>query len=213
MKRIVLAIVLGTVVIVQGKVQPYAGLGGGFSLMENATVNVNGSKAGEFDVDAGPNIEGAFGFDFLGSIPARTELSVAYQENELRSLKPSDGSSRIPTDGNISIGTVMANLYLDILDYGSDHASNVAHNPLYPYLFAGAGIACAWIDDGTDSKYDTLPAGNIGAGIGYFVTERLIADFKYKYLVTGRFEGMFGNKKVDVNMSSHQFQFGLRYLF
>lgn len=107
-----------------------------------------------------------------------------------------------------TIFSIMANGYID---FANDTA-------LTPFITAGLGFARVdvgrittplapgvWLSGGRDTVF----AYNLGAGVGFAVTEQVTIDFKYRYFAT---EGpKIVNTEIDVG--SHNLYAGIRYSF
>ena len=210
---IVLLAAVSFVAMAEAKVRPYASLSGGLSLINNADVSATlygdppMTGTGKLDVNTGGNIEGALGIGLSGGVPIRLEVAAGYQRNSLHALDTPNGS--VPVDGSISIGTLMGNIYYDVMD--GESASQ--DDPLVPYVFGGVGVIHANGDLDGEKTNDSLPAANIGVGLGYYLSEHLMADLKYKYLFAKDLKVSDDTGSVDIEMSAHQFQIGLRYFF
>jgi opacity protein-like surface antigen len=211
MKNAILVLVLGMAGISFGEAQPYASIGAGWSLLPKSNLkNQAGTTLGKMEADAGPNIEGAVGVAF-GAMPIRLEAALFYQHNNLSEFQPSDGSPTEPVDGDIQLGAVMGNLYIDFIDFNGIRPKTDYLSAACPYIFLGAGAAHASGNIDGDRRNDTVPAGQVGLGMGYYVSSNLVLDFRYKYFVSRYLEITSGGTKLEV--SSHQLQFGVRYMF
>ena len=78
-----------------------------------------------------------------------------------------------------------------------------------PYISGGVGLAKIEINDEDESLDDTVFAYQIGAGVGYAVSEKVTIDIKYRYFATSdpKFEEVGGE------FASHNFLLGVRVNF
>ena len=213
MKRIILMVLIGCISTVDGKVHPYASLRGGVSLAKKANVKATlygtppQTGESEFDIDPGANIEGALGMGISGGIPIRLELAGGYQQNELNTL----GGE--PIDGKFSTGTVMANLYFDLVEFDAPYEYNPYNDPLVPYFFLGAGAAFVEGELEGETEDDTVAAANAGFGVAWILSEQLWMDLQYKYLVAKDLVIEDSTGKAEIELVTHQLQVGVRYMF
>ena len=169
----------------------YVGVNGGVSILNDSDISVDTK---DLSYDTGYNIEGVFGYTFNAW---RAELALNWQKNDLDKL----GS--YPITGDLTVFGGMLNGYYDFK----------AGAGFTPYLLAGLGVLNVnfeFNEEGVDD-HDTVFAGQLGVGVGYAVTENIILDLKYKYLMSQDFEIVYGD--IDVSLSGHQIQFGVRYQF
>jgi opacity protein-like surface antigen len=151
--------------------------------------NSNGN--GSLGLDDSYNIEGAFGVGFAKAF--RAELALGYQKN--------DFSDETDAPDDMSMISYMVNGYYDIANESS----------FTPYVLAGLGLMDTTINDSVDGDSDDMLWGaQLGAGVGYELSESVILDLKYKYLMAE--EGDFGGTKVE-KIGGHQIQLGARYQF
>ena len=169
----------------------------------------------------------AIGYDFdkKFGVPIRAELEyAAFSEAEAKRSFTSD-DEHITMKQKFNIQTLFVNAYWDI-DTGTQFT---------PYV--GAGIGMGFIktkgsergydvtdpDDswnfGTGSKNVTNFAWNVGAGLGYDITENWTVDAGYRFVGLGSVktktysddEGTMKGKTD--NLYQHQFAVGIRYTF
>lgn len=157
----------------------------------------------------------AAGYNWIDyDIPVRTELEYMYRSD----FKYKYEDANATYSNEINIQTVMLNLYWDFYNSTS----------FTPYITGGAGVAIIDEDYSTTgltttgvSKTTTNLALNVGAGVGWNLTDSLLLDLEYRY-------DYFGNgKKVTMtgaaatgdyeaqakNLSTHSVLLGLRYQF
>lgn len=157
-----------------------------------------------FDADTGFALGAAIGYAF--NQYARLEAELAYQKNDLD--KAGVPGVSIDVSGDVEIFSIMANGYID---FANDTA-------LTPFISAGLGFARVdvsrittplapgvWLNGGRDTVF----AYNLGAGVGFAVTEQVTIDFKYRYFATE--DPKIVNTEIDVG--SHNLYAGIRYSF
>jgi opacity protein-like surface antigen len=151
-----------------------------YEIVERVDTN-NSSK---FDLNTGLVLNGAIGYNF-GS--ARLEGAVGYQKHDFKDF-----------DDDISLLTLMANAYYDF-DTGSD---------IRPYIMGGLGMAhvnMSWTSDDED-----VFAWQLGAGLGFKVSENTTLDLGYRYLKPSDFDTHYLG---DGELECHNIMLGLRYEF
>lgn len=142
------------------------------------------TDAGDIDLDNGLVLNGAVGYNF-GS--ARLEAAIGYQNHDLNLF-----------NSDVALLTLMANAYYDI-----DTDSSVR-----PYIMGGVGLANAHTS--WDDEDETELAWQVGAGLGFEITDNTTLDLGYRYLKPNDFFNAFmGN----VKSKSHNVMLGLRYQF
>lgn len=128
-------------------------------------------------------------------MPVRAEVALAYEKNDMDKLTIS-GFGSTSANEDVELITVMANGYYDI---NTD-------TPLTPYVLAGLG----WLHVDVGGDTGDHIAGQFGAGVGYEVTEGVVLDLKYKYLMS---IGDVDVEGVDVAVAGHTIQIGARFTF
>ncbi|MBC8524237.1 MAG: porin family protein [Chlorobium phaeobacteroides] len=177
---------------------PYASLSAGLGFLTNSSADDGVVKVEDvWGFNTGYLVNGAVGLD--GDM-YRVEAAIGYQSNSIDTLL----GIEIPGDWNwrVSILSFMANGYLDIESEGST---------VTPYLTAGAGIANVSFNDGITSDDDTVFAYQLGAGIGFEVSEDTTVDVGYRYFATSDVDP--GGYGVDYSMASHNAVVGVRFAF
>lgn len=201
----------------------YIGLKGGYEYKDQGSSKVSDNAAAatnnnatnhSWKNDSGYAIGGAVGYNFAGmGLPVRAEAEYLYHDQFKYSATNSTTGA---FSSKIDIHTVFANFYYDI-------KTSTAFTP-----YVGAGLGVAWINQKVastftgwtptshDGNYDTTNfAWNVGAGVGYSVTDNVVLDLGYRYT-------SFGDaKKVDngrisfraKDLSGHSALLGLRYQF
>ena len=136
----------------------------------------------------------------------RLEGEVSYGRNEVDSV---DGIS-IPSGYSIetSLLNFMFNGYYDFKS-GSD---------LTPYITAGAGFSRVEADINlvpiVDDNYDdTVFAYQLGAGVGYAMSEIMTLDFRYRFLGTADPEFSYPGGTAEAEIFSHNLTVGIHMAF
>jgi opacity protein-like surface antigen len=151
----------------------YVSAGLGLSVPND--LDVEDSGGGSFTLDNSFALGGAIGYKFKDFM--RIEGEVAYQKNDLDNIKhPSIGS--VPIDGDTTSTALLLNVYTDFMNDG----------PVFTFLSIGAGMAKveANVDSvlGVDLDLhadDTDFAYQLGAGVGYVMSENVVLELKYRY--------------------------------
>lgn len=191
----------------------------GFALLNDAGMSASELDGIGVSVDieskSGMGLGLALGYDFGNSM--RIEGEYAYQKNDMDKLAMSyEGvGMSLGLDGDTSSSTFLVNAYYDFTNLSA----------VTPYMSAGIGYSkveaeIAGLSGSEDlvedeelvlegSEDDSVLAYQVGAGVGFAVSETLILDAKYRYFATEDldFEG------VDVEHSSHNFYVGIRLGF
>jgi opacity protein-like surface antigen len=191
----------------------------GFALLNDA--GVGGPDLDDMGVsmdiesESGLSLGLALGYDFGNSM--RIEGEYAYQKNDMDKLAMSyEGvGMSLGLDGETNSHTFLMNAYYDF--------SNLSG--ITPYMSAGIGYSTVEADisgvSGTEglvgdeelelegSEDDSVIAYQVGAGVGFAVSETMTLDAKYRYFATEDldFDG------ADVEHSSHNFYAGIRLGF
>ncbi len=163
---------------------------------------------------------GAIGFDWSKNfnVPIRTELEYLYRTGFGSRQNPSYTNAAVATQYS-SIGynqSLMVNAYYDIKEFSKTFV---------PYV--GGGLGASWNNTTTDSAAaapgSTWSRGrrstqdfawNIGAGVGYSVTDHIVLDVSYRYSHLG--DSAVGEKSSSEQtstMTANELLFGVRYVF
>ena len=179
-KLLMTSVMVSAISISSFAASPYLSIGAGVSLLDDAEIG----GLVDLPYDMGYNVEGAFGYAFNSW---RAEIALGYETSDFE-----DANS------GIELFSVMANGYYDF-NTGSAFT---------PYLLAGLGVINAEIEE-AELDADPVIGGQLGAGVGYALSENVIIDLKYKYFISDDldFEG------IDVSLGGHQFQLGARFQF
>ena len=201
-----------------------SGSGAGFYLGANIGANFLGDS--EFDTaaagrvdndyDTGFALSGQVGYDTGQLWPyggLRGELELSYRENEIDQHSIAAlGGQQPGSTGTASTTAVMANLFHDFQ----------TGTPLTPYVGGGIGYAWSSLDDyGVRAAPNALDdddsafAWQLGAGLGYAVTEQATVSLDYRYFSTraDATSNVGGSVNSDVDLDSHTVMLGLRYRF
>lgn len=165
------------------------------STISDTTINM--------EFDNGLALGFAFGYDFGNT---RLEWDISHQKNNFEKASLS-GYNSVDLTGNVTSLTLLMNGYYDFTNSSA----------FTPYITGGLGIATIEIkdwnisDSGLSSFNErcTAYAYQVGAGIGYAITEKITIDTKYRYFATEdlKFDG------IKTEYANHNFLFGIRINF
>lgn len=181
------------------------------------TASVVGSK---FKTDTAGAIGAAIGYNWMDAdLPIRTELEYMYHSDFKYGYEDSNSTL---TD-KINLQTLMLNAYWDFYN-------STAFTP-----FINGGVGVAWVKEkfstglgsGATTVALTTPktktsanfAFNVGAGVGWSITDAVVLDLAYRYNYYGdgyKASATSTNKTVDSqikDISTHDVLLGLRYQF
>ncbi len=192
---------------------------GGSFLDATKSSSTNSTATGassKFKTDSSFAVGGAVGYNWMDyDVPVRTELEYMYRGDF--KYRYTDSNSTL-TD-KIDLHTLMLNGYWDF--YNSTDFT--------PYINGGVGIA--WVEEkfstGTitdaltspGSKTSTNFAFNLGAGVGWSMTDSILLDlaYRYNYFGNGKSVTATGTTKTVTskvkNIGTHDVLVGLRYQF
>ncbi|MDX1811203.1 MAG: outer membrane beta-barrel protein [Gammaproteobacteria bacterium] len=163
--------------------------------------SVSGIEKWKFDTGYSSAL--AFGYKME---QVRLEGEVSYGRNEVDSV---DGIL-IPSGYSIetSLLNFMFNGYYDF-NFG---------NALTPYLTAGAGFSRVEADINMasvidDKYYDTVFAYQIGAGLGYAISEIMTLNFRYRFLGTADPVFSYPGGTAEAEIFSHNLTVGIHMAF
>ena len=199
MKRIVLVIIYCCFLLLPALSLAASGLYGsvnaGVSWLADADWSMNGVNIGEAEYDAGYTVGVALGYM---RDPFRVEGEIAYQANDMDTFN----SLSHPADFNLI--TYLANGYYDVDTGGA----------FTPYVTVGLGAATvSFSETGSIDEDDTVFAYQLGVGVGYTMNERLILDFRYRYLATQDPEFSDPPNVFEAETASHNLTVGFRMNF
>lgn len=157
-----------------------------------------------FDADTGFAIAASAGYAF--NRYTRLEAELAFQKNDLD--KAGILGVSFDASGDVEIFSMLLNGYLDFAN----------ETVLTPFITAGVGFARVdvsritfplfpgvWLNGGRDTVF----AYQVGAGVGFAVTNQVTIDFKYRYFATE--DPKIVNTKMD--LGSHNLYAGIRCSF
>ena len=185
--------------VVQAETSPYVSIGGGYAGLFDSDISWSGG-GGELEYDPGYVIEGAAGMEF-DTVSVRAELAISYQENDGDTFTEG-GVSMDASDVTVSALAFMLNGYYDIQ----------TESAITPYVLAGFGFIRADLDTGDIDESDTVLAGQVGAGVGYAVSDGVTIDLKYKLVTSQDIEFKDEDGKNEVENMGHQIQLGVRVM-
>jgi opacity protein-like surface antigen len=208
MKKIVFGLTgffLALPVLCLGATDWYDSVNTGVTFVSNSDIKYNElgfSGSQKFEYGAGYSVGVAFGNI---TEPIRFEGEVSYRHNEFESV---DGIS-IPS--GYSIETSQQNfLFNGYFDFNSGSSFT-------PYLTAGAGFSRVEADINlmpiSDEFDDTLFAYQIGAGVGYVISEIMTFDFRYRFLSAADPEFSYPGGTVEAEIFSHKLTIGVHMAF
>ncbi len=165
----------------------------------------------KLDMGSGLTLLGAIGCDY-GDY--RIEAELGYQKNDIKNTKYTPivtpapvATASTPTDGDVSVLSLMANCYYDF-DLGGVEL----------YATAGVGVAQVSFDDlkpegETESitEHETTLAWQVGAGVAAPIADNIKLDLRYRYFATTDFDVAHGSDNT--NVESHSVLLGLRVGF
>jgi len=189
----------------------YGSINTGLAIMSDSDVNETysvpglGSSSDSFKVkfDSGYTIGGAVGYMMEN---LRLEGEISYQENDI------DKVSGFNASGDIDALTFLANGYFDF-DIGGT---------IKPFITAGLGFSNVEISEPGFSEDDNVFTYQIGAGVGFALSETVTLDCMYRYLGASDFEysyselvpGVgFATLNGEAEIASHNFTLGVRIAF
>lgn len=186
---------------------PYMSGNIGYADVSNSIVEIKSAPlvpSNKIDFDSGYLLSGSFGYNFGA---ARIEGEVGYQNSNFGNLQ--NNAIGFDVSGEASALSFMVNGYYDFFN----------HSYFSFFLTGGLGIAQVDFSDIVLPPYtdvvvridgdDNVFAYQIGAGVGYSMTEQLMLDFKYRYFVTE--DPDLGIAKTE--FESHNLLVGIRYQF
>ena len=183
MKKLILAVFIGTCVMAQAKPRPYVSVyGGGSGLQETDwSYTYNSTPGNKFKYDVGGVYGAAIGTS-IGSLPIRIEVEYSSRKNDINDRKSSYGG-----DGDMTSTALMVNLYYDFKNF--DGLYDYLFESVYPYVFIGVGGVDAEIKVSSPSwlagtASETVFAGQVGIGFGLEITDHIIFDLKGRVMMT-----------------------------
>ncbi len=176
---------------------PYAGLTVGLAYLNDSSLK--GSKSGDLSYDDGEAYSYAHGLDF-GCV--RIEGEIGYQKNDFDTFNPGG----VVGNGDLSILSLLANGY---------YYCEIGDSSVVPILSAGIGAAnVEYEDKSVDfSEDDIVLAYQVGAGMGFRVSETVTINAMYRYFSTDNANFEEAGDEVELDISSHNVMFGLKVNF
>jgi opacity protein-like surface antigen len=174
----------------------------GAAMLADADITEPGFNA-ELGSDTGVALGIALGYAYSNNI--RAEIEFAYQTNDADTLEAFGVGLNATGDTTSSAG--LLNCYYDFVNDSS----------FIPFITAGIGYAKVELNDfnlsgsgmPNSNEDDEVFAYQVGAGVGYVVSEKIILDFKYRYFGTDDPEF----DVTEVEYASHNFYVGIRAFF
>ncbi|MBF0402075.1 MAG: porin family protein [Magnetococcales bacterium] len=144
----------------------------------------------KLEFDAGVNLSAAVGMRLQQTV--RLELEGSYRKADAN--KRVSGSTSTNLDGDVTIKTLMGNIYWDL----------PVKLQMQPYLVGGVGVGWGNVSVSGENDHRTDLAYQVGGGFSYDLSDKVTADIGYRY---------FGMQYPVVNIGVHEFLVGLRYGF
>jgi opacity protein-like surface antigen len=197
----------------------YGGLHGGMNITHDGDVDeyffFDSTTVGKAEYDLGSAFGGSLGYKSASSW--RLELEVTYRRNGFDEIDWNHFSKvgDFETKGDVASLAFMANAFWDI-DTGTK---------LTPSLGAGLGVVQVTFDDVADADgplFDETETGlgaQLGAGLGYELTEALTLSLDYRFFVAfvsptaDPGQPGIGGEEFDMEYTNSTFLLGLRYRF
>jgi opacity protein-like surface antigen len=167
-----------------------------------------GSGSAELSYDNAFLFEGALGYAFGNSVRSclayitRLELALSYYMYDWDTWKQG-GSSFDQSKNSTSFLNVMVNGFWDF-----DNDSRFT-----PFLQGGIGFSAAEIDYQNDKSDDTVFAGQLGGGVNFELTPRVLLEATYRYHFSEDFEFKSGGQTIEIENTQHQFLLGAQWRF
>ncbi|MEN8123433.1 MAG: OmpW family outer membrane protein [Bacteroidota bacterium] len=162
-------------------------------------------QGGNFEIesDTGIAFGAAVGYAYGNNI--RMEAELAYQKNDIDQVNVPGVGSSVTAGGDTSSYALLLNGYYDFTN----------NSAFTPFISAGIGYAKVEVNDfivngiPIGSEEDKVFAYQVGAGVGYAISETLILDLKYRYFATA--DPKFDTAEAEY--ASHNFYVGIRAFF
>ena len=197
----------------------YVGLHGGPNITHDGDVDefffFDSTTVGKAEYDSGYAVGGSLGYK--SEHIWRVEIEVTYRRNGFDESDWShfSKSGRFETNGDVASLAFMANVFWDI-DTGTKFT---------PSLGMGLGVAQVAFDDVSDADgplFDETETGlafQLGAGLGYALTEVLTLSLDYRFFVAfvsptaDPGQPGIGGEEFNMEYTNSSFWLGLRYQF
>jgi len=174
----------------------------GFAKADDSELTDSTGITVDTEFDTGLSFGAALGYDFN---TLRVEGEISYQQNDI---------DKIGTEGDYFDATGDAVVLSFLMNGYYDFVNSSAFTP---YVSAGLGLAQIEFNNlnisrlgfSGSSDEDTVFAYQIGAGVGYAITEKVTIDVKYRYFGTADSE----YDTTEAEFASHNVFFGIRLNF
>ena len=178
----------------------YGGVKAGVAMATDSDITITGLPTVEIEYDTGFTVGGAIGYIMENF---RLEGEISYQASDVDSIA-GVSLDLLGVSAEVSALTFLANGYWDF----------VTESGFTPYLTAGIGATKVELEmTGEPSEDDTVFAYQLGAGVGFALSETVELDFGYRYLGATDAEFTDGIDKAEVTIGSHNLLVGLRFAF
>ncbi len=186
--------------------QFYLGVHGGANFVQDSDLEDPLVADAEARFDTGFALGGVGGYRFgvNDSLSVDVEGEVTYRDNALDEFDIAGAD--FDASGDVYSLALMANAWVNW---------EIGDSGFAPYLGGGLGAVIVDIDDpeiagiALEDGDDTVFGGQVGAGLGYSVTEHVVVSLDYRFLITEDpdFDG------TDAEYQNHTVLLGVRYLF
>lgn len=171
-------------------------------VIPGGTGGVGGGSASEFLFDDGTSLGLAVGRQFRNGV--RSDLSLDWLRNDVDAVRDADGNK---TDSNntLDAASLMLNLWYDF----------ALSREVMPYVGGGlGGRRLKLTGEGSGSVDDTVFGYQLGAGLGWAVSDRMALSLDYRYLNgdAPRFEADDGSA-FESEFQAQTIGVSARYLF
>lgn len=205
-----------------GTLGPYVSVMGGLNWVAAQDLNQNNLDFVEMEfnqpLDSGYATGLALGWRF--PIGLRPEVELSYRKNSLTQFnnRVYEGGGSIDGKGKEEATSLMANLWYDALNLPAPFSR------FTPYIGGGLGyttLSVSGLEAGGvqfgDTHRDTVSAYQLGAGVGFELTDQWSMSLDYRYLKTrdAHFGDIQGLPQGDVSTdySAQSLMLGLKYWF
>jgi opacity protein-like surface antigen len=159
----------------------------------------------DIEFDTGFTTSAYGGYEFGNGL--RLEGELTYKQADMHIDKLMLGGIISNIDSDVSIFGTMANVFFDFKN----------SSPVTPYIGGGIGFASVYVGQGRltngvsiwEEDYDRVFAYQVGAGVGYNVTNNVTLDLGYRYFDTSDLKIYL----YDAKFASHNVVAGARFKF
>ncbi|HED30324.1 MAG TPA: porin family protein [Prosthecochloris aestuarii] len=175
---------------------PYAGLTFGKAYLGDSRVK---GTSTDLDYDDGEGYCYAHGLEF-GRF--RLEGELGYQKNGFATLE----QGQPPENGDLSIMSLLGNTY---------YSFDLEGSSVIPIISAGVGVASVELENETAGydDGDLVMACQVGAGVGFRLTDKVTLTTMYRYFTTEDPEFSDENEDMKIDISSHNVMMGVKISF